>query len=88
MNDLVISADILTTIQLTPDEVLEELAVHLYNTERISIGQAKSLSGLNHLEFQAALASRNLELKIDVEDFERDLSNLSFFKAAVDANRQ
>ena len=61
-------------------ELLIEVAVYLYDKERLSMGQAKRLAGLNQIAFQKELAKRNVYIKLDVEDLERDLKNLELLK--------
>lgn len=76
MQDLVISGKLLEDLKLSPGELLTELAIHLYNTEKLSMGQAKKLAGLTQIDFQKELSQREIDLKYDIEDFETDLKNL------------
>jgi predicted HTH domain antitoxin len=73
MQDLVISADMLQQLQTSPSELRVDLAVYLYDKERMTMGQAKKLAGLTQIQFQQELAKRNVFIKYDVEDFEKDL---------------
>ena len=77
MQDLIIPAKTLEQLQLTPAELLIELAVHLYDTEKLTMGQAKKLAGLTQIEFQKEMAKRDVYIKYDIEDLETDLRNLS-----------
>lgn len=76
MKDLVIEGEVLEALRMPPSELLIELAVYLYDKERLSMGQAKKLAGLTQLEFQHALAKREVCIKYDVEDFEEDMRTL------------
>ena len=76
MKDLVISGNVLEQIKISPSELLIEMAVYLYDTERLTMGQAKKLAGLTQLYFQKELSKREVFIKYDVEDLERDLENL------------
>ncbi|MBU1820007.1 MAG: UPF0175 family protein [Bacteroidetes bacterium] len=76
MQDLIIPAKTLEQLQLTPSELLIELAVHLYDTEKLTMGQAKKLAGLTQIEFQKEMAKRDVYIKYDIEDLETDLKNL------------
>ncbi|WP_373511183.1 UPF0175 family protein [Persicitalea sp.] len=78
MEDLIIPAKTLEQLKTSPSELLIEIAVHLYDTEKLSMGQAKKLAGLTQIDFQKELAKRNVCIKYDIEDFETDLKNLSF----------
>ena len=77
MQDLIIPAKTLEQLQLTPAELLIELAGHLYDTEKLTMGQAKKLAGLTQIEFQKEMAKRDVYIKYDIEDLETDLRNLS-----------
>lgn len=78
MQDLVVSGNILEELRITPSELLIDLAVYLYDSERLSLGQTKKLAGLTQIAFQQELSKRDVLIKYDVEDLETDLKNLSF----------
>ncbi|MEM7659028.1 MAG: UPF0175 family protein [Bacteroidota bacterium] len=61
---------------MTAEELRLELAIFLYAQEKLSIGQARHLAGLDHISFQKAMAKRNVYLHLDWEDVEEDLQNL------------
>lgn len=76
MQDLIISGDVLQELKLSPQELRVDLAVFLYDIEKLSIGQAKKLAGLTQIEFQKQLAERGVFIKYDIEDLEKDLGLL------------
>ncbi len=76
MQDLVISGNILSELQLAPEELLIDLAVYLYDKERMTMGQAKRLAKISQIEFQKEMSKRGVYIKYDVEDFEEDLVTL------------
>lgn len=73
MQDLVIPADMLQQLHMSPAELRVDLAVYLYDKERLTIGQANKLAGLTQIQFQQELAKREVFIKYDLEDFEQDL---------------
>jgi predicted HTH domain antitoxin len=77
--DLIISEKTLKAAEISADELLVEIAVHLYDTERLSIGQAKNLVNMDHISFQRELAKRNKYIKYDENDLDTDLENLKAF---------
>lgn len=77
--DLLIKEETLRKAELTAEELLIEIAVHLYDTERLSMGQARNLAQLDQISFQKELAKRNIYIKYDVEDLSVDLENLIEF---------
>lgn len=77
MQDLVISGNVLEELRISPKELRIDLAVHLYDREKLSLGQAKKLAGLTQAEFQKEMAQRGVFIKYDIDDFEKDLDALN-----------
>ena len=48
----------------------------LYQTEKLTLGSASRLAGMNQLNFQQLLASRNICIHYDVEDLQQDIQTL------------
>ena len=48
----------------------------LFQKERLTLGQASRLAGMNQLEFQRLLAGRQIPIHYGVSDFEQDLQTL------------
>ena len=48
----------------------------LFQKEKITLAQASRLAGINRFRFQHLLASREISVHYDVEDFEEDLDTL------------
>jgi predicted HTH domain antitoxin len=76
MNDLVIPGEVLERAEMSGEDLLIEIAVYLYEKERLSIGQAKDLAGMDLVSFQKELAKRDVYLHFDIEDYYSDLENL------------
>lgn len=68
--------DILQTARITDAELRQEVALLLFEQERLTLGQAARLADLDLLRFQHLLASRGIALHYDVEEFEADLGTL------------
>lgn len=68
--------EILQTARITEEELRQELAVLLFQKDRLTLAQASRLAGMDRLRFQYLLASREIPVHYDVEDFEQDLSTL------------
>ena len=73
---IVIPDDILEATRMSPRELLQELAVLLYQKEKLSLAQASRLAEMNQLQFQFLLASREISIHYDVAEFESDLKTL------------
>jgi len=74
--NLEIPDDIVRATHLTPDELRVEIAVMLFERDRLTLGQASILAGKKQPEFQQVLAGRKISLHYDVEDFRKDLQTL------------
>lgn len=71
-----ISDDVLRSARISEAELRQELAVILFERERLTLAQAAKLAGLDRLRFQHLLASRAIPLHYDVAEFEADLDTL------------
>ena len=85
--DLVIPKEVLASIRMSHDEMLIELAVHLYDIRRLTMGQAKRLAGLHQIAFQHEMAKRNVYLNYDVEEFRKDLETLGRLESTLKNDR-
>ncbi|MEO1808831.1 MAG: UPF0175 family protein [Bacteroidota bacterium] len=74
--DLLIKEEILKQAEITAEELILEIALHLYDSGRFSMGQARNLAQLDQISFQKELAKRDIYIKYDIEDLNTDLSNL------------
>ncbi|MFP4471676.1 MAG: UPF0175 family protein [Bacteroidales bacterium] len=65
-------------IELLQEEELRlELALYLFQSNRISMGKASALSGLHQFDFQKILAGRKIPIHYDTEDFKDDIKTLN-----------
>lgn len=73
---ILISDDILQSARLTEDEFKQEIAVLLFQKEKLTLAQASHFAGMTRLQFQHLLASRNIPVHYDIAEFEEDLKTL------------
>jgi predicted HTH domain antitoxin len=73
---VLIPDDVLQASRLTERELKAEIAVMLFEKEKLTLGQASRLAAMDRLEFQHLLASRRIPFHYDVADFEQDLETL------------
>jgi predicted HTH domain antitoxin len=78
---LTISDEIVHSSRLSEEEVRRELAVALFQQDRITLAQAASLAGFALLAFQHLLASRRIPLHYGVAEFEEDIASLESRRA-------
>lgn len=68
--------EVLQAARMSEAELRQELAVLLYEKERLTLAQSSRLSGMDRLRFQQLVASRGVPVHYDVEEFEQDLATL------------
>jgi len=73
---VVIPDEILHATHMTADELVQELAVLLFQKEKLTLGQASQFAGMSQLQFQHLLASRQIPIHYDIAEFEADLKTL------------
>jgi predicted HTH domain antitoxin len=73
---VVIPDEVLHAIHMTPGELMQEVAILLYQREKLTLGQASRLAQMSQLQFQFLLASRQIPVHYDVADFDADLKTL------------
>lgn len=73
---IVIADEIVPSARLTAAELMQELALALFQREKLTLGQASRLAGMNQWQFQQLLGSRDISIHYGVADFEADLRTL------------
>lgn len=73
---LIIPDEVLQAAHMTEDELRQEIALTLFQQEKLTLGQASRLAGMPQQQFQHLLASRKIPIHYDVAEFEADLKTL------------
>jgi len=73
---LTIPDDVLAAAQITEPELKRELALALFQQERLTLAQASSFAEMSQGEFQHLLAERHIPVHYGTEEFEQDLRTL------------
>ena len=73
---VVISDEVLSSTRMTEAEMKLEIAVLLFQKEKLTLAQAARFAEMHWVPFQHLLASRQIPVHYDVEDFHEDLENL------------
>jgi predicted HTH domain antitoxin len=71
-----ISDEVLESAHLTEAELKIELALALFQIERLTLGQAARLAELGQLDFQRLLAKRRIPIHYGIEELEHDLRTI------------
>ena len=77
---LIIPDEIVQATQMSAAELKQEIAVMLYQKEKLTLGQASRLAGMSRLQFQHLLASRQIPVHYDVDEFKEDIKTLREMK--------
>jgi predicted HTH domain antitoxin len=73
---LVIPDDILRAANISAVELRREIAVLLFQQDKLTLGQASDFAGMSQLEFQRLLARRHIAIHYDLQEFNDDLATL------------
>lgn len=73
---ITISDEILASSGLTENELRRELAIALFQIERLTLAQAAKLADQPRLEFQKALASRHIPIHYGPQELDEDLQTV------------
>jgi predicted HTH domain antitoxin len=73
---LVISDDILQATGMSEAELSTEIAIWLFQNEKLTLAQASKLGQMSQIQFQHLLASRQIPIHYDIAEFEEDLNTL------------
>ena len=68
--------EVLTAAHLSEPELKRELAIALFQQERLTLAQASRLAEVDQLTFQAQLAERQIPIHYGVEEFDEDVQTL------------
>jgi predicted HTH domain antitoxin len=69
--------EVLAAAHLSEPELKQELALTLFQQERLSLAQASRLAEMPQLTFQALLADRQIPIHYGIEAFREDLRTLN-----------
>lgn len=73
---VIFTDEILHATHLSPAELKQELAVMLFEKDRLTLAQAAALAEMRLLPFQHVLASRGISPHYDVAEYEQDRATL------------
>ena len=71
-----IQDDKLRGLTITPDRLRLEMAVGLYASDEITLGQGADIAGINQTQFLRELGDRGICIHYGVEELEQDLETL------------
>ena len=76
MATITVPNEFLLATRMTSKEIQLELAISLFQQEKLSFGKARELAGLDFWEFQQVLGSRGISPHYDVEELYEDMATI------------
>jgi predicted HTH domain antitoxin len=73
---IAISDAILSATRMNESEMCQEIAIMLFEKEKLTLAQASRFAGMHRIAFQHLLASRKIPMHYGIKDLEQDLENL------------
>lgn len=76
MISLEIPREITHVTRMTPDELIRELALNLFQQGKLSFGKAREMAGMTVWDWQLFLGSRKIPVHYAIQDYEEDVTAL------------
>ena len=76
MISIEIPKEIAHIARMTPQELVQELAIHLFQQGKLSFGKTREMAEMTAWAFQQLLGARGIPVHYDVQDYEQDLTTL------------
>ncbi len=73
---LEIPREISHVVRMNADELKRELALHLYEQNKLSFGKAREMAGMSVWGFMQLLKERNVVIHYDQEEYKQDIETL------------
>lgn len=83
MSDVInieIPREIAMATRMTAEDLRTELAIHLFEQDKISLGKASEMAHMSKWDFMQQLSIRGISLHYDVEEYEHDKAVLRELK--------
>ncbi|NET56871.1 MAG: UPF0175 family protein [Symploca sp. SIO2E6] len=73
---VLIPDEILRTTRMSETELIQEIAIMLFQKEKLTLAQASRLAEIPRIQFQHLLASRRIPVHYDIAELEADVQTL------------
>lgn len=73
---MIISDEVVKASGLSENQLLLEIVIMLFQQEKISLGKASEIIGMNQIKFQKLLAQREICVHYDVAELQEDIQHL------------
>ena len=76
MISIEIPKEIAHIARMTPPELRQELAIHLFQQDKLSFGKAREMAEMTAWAFQQLLGIRGIPVHYGVQDYDQDMATL------------
>ncbi|HRG48377.1 MAG TPA: UPF0175 family protein [Leptospiraceae bacterium] len=73
---LIFEDTLLSQIKLSESDIKAEFSIFLYQNKKLTLARAAKLAGMNRIEFQKALTTRQIPIHYSLSDLENDLNTI------------
>ncbi len=73
---LVITDDIIYATGMSESDLMKEIAILLFQKEKLTLEKASRMAGMQRIQFQHLLASRQIAPHYDINEFIDDMETL------------
>lgn len=73
---VIITDDLVQASGMSEEDLFQEIVLMLFERKKISIGKASNLLGMNLIQFQHLIASREISIHYDSDDLKADVATL------------
>ena len=81
---LIIPDELLRAANMSAAQLQQEIALLLFQQDKLTLGQASAFAQMSQLEFQRLLASRQIPVHYDVQEFkDREIHTSSFVSSVI-----
>lgn len=71
-----ITIDLPDSLHISEADLRIELAIALFQQDRISVGYASKIANMHVMDFQKLISDRGICIHYDVEEFQQDVQHL------------
>ncbi|GAP99628.1 UPF0175 family protein [Leptolyngbya sp. NIES-2104] len=71
-----ITIDLPDSLQFTEADLRTELAIALFQQDRVTLGSASKIAAMHVMDFQKLISDRGICIHYDVEEFQQDVQHL------------
>lgn len=73
---ITIPKTVVSASRLSPDELRIELAIYLFQQQKLSFGKAREMAGMTIWDFQTVLSQRGISVHYDLPEYDADMKTL------------